>query len=210
MRHCSLRSTEEPFHPDVLSNSGAELDRAGQPLGDPVPSTLFRHTMATLMLEGGADLRGIQQMLGVHHSSSTDKSGCSAAIRKLQANRYAATHPGATLEAQGIRRHLQKWYQPGRTSNESRRCWKLWTWKRTQEYFREDRTWGARRTLRTAHPTTSLLSDAASNFASPPRAPLLDRSVPSTSSCPAPWSTPLSNWGYPRLKGTKHSEIIVC
>jgi len=54
---------------------------------------LFRHTMATLMLEGGADIRFIQQMLG-HADISTTQIYTHVSIRQLQAI-HAATHPGA-------------------------------------------------------------------------------------------------------------------
>jgi integrase/recombinase XerD len=55
---------------------------------------LFRHTMATLMLEGGADIRYIQAMLG-HAELSTTQIYTQVSIRTLQAV-HAATHPGAT------------------------------------------------------------------------------------------------------------------
>lgn len=55
---------------------------------------LFRHTMATLMLEGGADIRYIQAMLG-HAELSTTQIYAQVSIRALQAV-HAATHPGAT------------------------------------------------------------------------------------------------------------------
>lgn len=60
---------------------------------------LFRHTMATLMLEGGADLRYIQAMLG-HAELSTTQIYTQVAVRQLMAI-HAATHPGATLKARG-------------------------------------------------------------------------------------------------------------
>lgn len=56
---------------------------------------LFRHTMATLMLEGGADLRYIQAMLG-HAELSTTQIYTQVAVRQLMAI-HAATHPGAQL-----------------------------------------------------------------------------------------------------------------
>jgi integrase/recombinase XerD len=55
---------------------------------------LFRHTMATLMLDGGADIRYIQAMLG-HAELSTTQIYTQVSIRALQAV-HAATHPGAT------------------------------------------------------------------------------------------------------------------
>jgi len=57
---------------------------------------LFRHTMATLMLENGADIRFIQAMLG-HVSLTTTEIYAHVAIRKLK-EIHEATHPGARLE----------------------------------------------------------------------------------------------------------------
>jgi integrase/recombinase XerD len=58
---------------------------------------LFRHTMATLMLEGGADTRFIQQMLG-HADLNTTQIYTHVAIRQLQ-EIHRTTHP-AKLEKQ--------------------------------------------------------------------------------------------------------------
>ncbi len=55
---------------------------------------LFRHTMATLMLEGGADVRYVQQMLG-HASLESTQLYTHVSIRQLQAV-HAATHPAAS------------------------------------------------------------------------------------------------------------------
>jgi integrase/recombinase XerD len=52
---------------------------------------LFRHTMATVMLEGGADIRYIQEMLG-HAELTTTQIYTQVSIRRLQAV-HAATHP---------------------------------------------------------------------------------------------------------------------
>ena len=52
---------------------------------------LFRHTMATLMLENGADIRFIQQMLG-HAMLSTTEIYTHVAIHKLK-EIHTATHP---------------------------------------------------------------------------------------------------------------------
>jgi integrase/recombinase XerD len=63
-----------------------------------VPKTgachLFRHTMATLMLEGGADIRYIQAMLG-HAQLSTTQIYAQVSVRALQAI-HTATHPAAS------------------------------------------------------------------------------------------------------------------
>jgi integrase/recombinase XerD len=56
---------------------------------------LFRHTCATLMLEGGADLRFIQELLG-HASPETTQVYTRVSIDKL-AQIHAATHPAARL-----------------------------------------------------------------------------------------------------------------
>ena len=52
---------------------------------------LFRHTMATLMLEGGADIRFIQAMLG-HANISTTQIYTQVSIRQLK-QIHEATHP---------------------------------------------------------------------------------------------------------------------
>ncbi len=57
---------------------------------------LFRHTCATLMLEGGADIRYIQEMLG-HVELSTTQIYTQVAIRKLKTG-HALTHPSAKID----------------------------------------------------------------------------------------------------------------
>jgi integrase/recombinase XerD len=56
---------------------------------------LFRHTCATLMLEGGADIRYVKEMLG-HALMETTAVYTQVAITQLQ-RVHTATHPGATL-----------------------------------------------------------------------------------------------------------------
>jgi integrase/recombinase XerD len=67
---------------------------------------LFRHTCATLMLEGGADIRFIQQQLG-HAELSTTEIYTQVAITKLKAI-HTATHPAAKLE-----KHTEKPHTSG-------------------------------------------------------------------------------------------------
>jgi integrase/recombinase XerD len=57
---------------------------------------LFRHSMATLMLEGGADIRFVQQMLG-HSDLQATQIYTHISIRKLK-EVHGLTHPGAQLE----------------------------------------------------------------------------------------------------------------
>ena len=57
---------------------------------------LFRHTMATAMLENGADIRYIQEMLG-HAELSTTQIYTQVSIRRLKAV-HTLTHPSAKLE----------------------------------------------------------------------------------------------------------------
>lgn len=85
----------EPFHPDALSYLTRDYIAKAN-LGKSGSCHTFRHTMATLMLEGGANLRYIQQMLG-HAELSSTEIYTHVAIRKLQ-KIHAVTHPGATLE----------------------------------------------------------------------------------------------------------------
>src|SRR5262249_5892555 len=54
---------------------------------------MFRHTLATVMLDGGADIRYVQQMLG-HATIATTEIYTHVALRKLK-EVHAATHPAA-------------------------------------------------------------------------------------------------------------------
>lgn len=65
-------------------------------IGKPGACHIFRHTMATLMLEGGADVRFIQEMLG-HANLETTQIYTRVSIQKLKAI-HDATHPGAKLK----------------------------------------------------------------------------------------------------------------
>ncbi len=84
----------EPFSLGYLSQVVRDYVDAAK-LGKSGACHLFRHTMATLMLEGGADTRFIQQMLG-HADLNTTQIYTHVAIRQLQ-EIHRATHP-AKLE----------------------------------------------------------------------------------------------------------------
>jgi integrase/recombinase XerD len=89
-----LTNAGERFTADHLSQVvrgyiiSANIDKTGS-------CHLFRHTMATLMLENGADIRFIQEMLG-HADLSTTQIYAQVSIRQLK-QIHAATHP-ARLE----------------------------------------------------------------------------------------------------------------
>ena len=68
-------------------------------LGKSGGAHLIRHSMATLMLEGGADIRFIQAMLG-HAELSTTQIYTQVAIRQLQ-QVHANTHPAAMRRVRG-------------------------------------------------------------------------------------------------------------
>ena len=84
------------FGPEILSRRVRKYVEAAkvQKYGS---CHLFRHTMATLMLEGGADIRFIQEILG-HTNLETTQLYTRVSIRALQAV-HNATHPGARLQA---------------------------------------------------------------------------------------------------------------
>ncbi|QDK26359.1 tyrosine-type recombinase/integrase [Leptospira weilii] len=73
---------------------------------------IFRHTTATLMLENGADIRYVQEMLG-HKDLNSTQIYTHVAIRKLK-EVYDKTHPSSNSELRdrGFR-------EPEKTENES-------------------------------------------------------------------------------------------
>jgi integrase/recombinase XerD len=86
-----LTNTGEPFTPNRLTQLVRGYVQAAD-LGKSGSCHLFRHTMATLMLENGADIRYIQAMLG-HAELSTTQIYTQVSIRKLK-EIHSATHPG--------------------------------------------------------------------------------------------------------------------
>lgn len=89
-----LTAQGEPFCLDhMTSNVKARIDAAK--LGKTGACHLFRHTMATLMHENGADIRFIQEILG-HVKLETTQIYTHVSIRTLQ-QVHAATHPAALL-----------------------------------------------------------------------------------------------------------------
>ena len=92
----------EPFTPNRLTQLVREYVQAAK-LGKSGSCHLFRHTMATLMLENGADIRYIQAMLG-HAELSTTQIYTQVSIRRLKAI-HTATHPGKVRMPQAVRAH---------------------------------------------------------------------------------------------------------
>lgn len=89
-----LTTHRAPFSPERMSLLVRQyVEAAG--VGKRGSCHLFRHTMATLMLEGGADIRFIQAMLG-HADISTTQIYTRVALRKLK-QVHELTHPGARL-----------------------------------------------------------------------------------------------------------------
>jgi len=93
-----LNNLGEPFSPNGLTQlvrryvAGAGVPKKGA-------CHLFRHTAATLMLEGGADIRYIQELLG-HADLETTEIYTHVTIDKLQ-RVHRLTHPGARLRRRG-------------------------------------------------------------------------------------------------------------
>ena len=85
-----LTNVGGPFAPNRLSKMVAEYIDAAQ-VGKHGSCHLFRHTMATAMLENGADIRYIQAMLG-HADLKTTAIYTQVSIRLLK-QIHTATHP---------------------------------------------------------------------------------------------------------------------
>jgi integrase/recombinase XerD len=90
-----------PFSPERMAELVRQLIGEAN-IGKSGSCHLFRHTMATLMLEGGADIRFIQAMLG-HASILSTEVYTQVAIRKLK-EVHELTHPGAKLDRSAPRR----------------------------------------------------------------------------------------------------------
>ena len=80
----------EPFSPCSLSLLVRQYVASSE-IGKTGSCHLFRHSMATLMLENGADIRFIQAMLG-HAKLDTTQIYAQVSIRKLK-EVHEATHP---------------------------------------------------------------------------------------------------------------------
>ena len=94
MKHLFLNQYGQPLSPDGLSwrvrdyFTQAGIEKRGA-------CHLFRHTMATAMLDNGADIRHVQEILGHGQITSTQRY-THVSIARLKAV-HAATHPAARL-----------------------------------------------------------------------------------------------------------------
>lgn len=89
-----LTSAGAAFTPNHLSWAVRRYVRAAN-IGKNGACHLFRHTMATLMLEGGADTRYIQEMLG-HARLDTTQIYTHVSVRMLK-HVHSCTHPAAKI-----------------------------------------------------------------------------------------------------------------
>jgi integrase/recombinase XerD len=85
-----LTKDGQPISPDSLTEyARCYLTASG--VSNPGACHIFRHTMATLMLENGADLRYIQAILG-HERVETTQIYTRTSLRKLL-EVHGRTHP---------------------------------------------------------------------------------------------------------------------
>jgi len=83
------------FNPSVLTQKlGKYLEKAG--IEKPGSCHIFRHSMATAMLENGADIRFIQEILGHKHLDTT-QIYTRVSIAKLK-EVHSKSHPGARFK----------------------------------------------------------------------------------------------------------------
>jgi integrase/recombinase XerD len=92
-----LTSNGVPFTPNHLSWLARQYVKSAG-IGKGGACHIFRHTMATLMLEGGADIRYIQAMLG-HVRLDTTQIYTHVSIRMLK-QVHTTTHPAARLNSE--------------------------------------------------------------------------------------------------------------
>ena len=85
-----------PLKPDSLTEYGRRYIQAAD-VGKPGACHIFRHTMATLMHDAGADIRVIQAILG-HAKLDTTQIYTQVSLRKLL-DTHSQTHPAEREEA---------------------------------------------------------------------------------------------------------------
>ena len=111
-----LSNAGEPFCLDHLSDLVRDARGCGRISASAAPATCSATAMATLMLENGADIRYIQQMLG-HADLNTTQIYTQVSIRQLK-QIHSATHPGAALDRKKATTPScrQGWFRGGLTA----------------------------------------------------------------------------------------------
>jgi integrase/recombinase XerD len=99
-----LTSNGVPFTPNYLSWLARQYVKSAG-IGKGGACHIFRHTMATLMLEGGADIRYIQAMLG-HARLDTTQIYTHVSIRMLK-QVHTITHPAAKFSSVNDQARMQ-------------------------------------------------------------------------------------------------------
>ena len=93
----------KPVHEQCLHNVVHDAIKAAD-VGVAGSCHVFRHTVATLLLEGGADLRYVQEMLG-HNSPTTTAIYTKVTITSLK-SAYEKAHPAQQAPATRRARHV--------------------------------------------------------------------------------------------------------
>jgi len=93
-----VTSYGEAFNPDVISRMVSKFIKEAD-IGKKGSCHILRHSCATHMLEGGADIRFIQQLLG-HEKLETTAIYTQVSIEQLKAV-HSKTHPAETKEIEG-------------------------------------------------------------------------------------------------------------
>ncbi len=91
-----MSPTSQQASREEACQTSCSVDWSAEPVPEYPQASYYRHTMATLMLDNGADVRYIQEMLG-HADLQSTQIYTQVSIGRLK-RIHEATHPGAMLE----------------------------------------------------------------------------------------------------------------